>query len=77
MVSSILFMILGAILALVAVVVVATVWSAKAVRNGHFASARYDVKSKEWRVCGQFAGIAQKLADIRNGRQPGAIKYVD
>lgn len=77
MLNSILFIALGAVLALVAVFWIAYFYSAKAIREGRFASARYDVKSKEWRVVGKFGGIAQKLADIREGRQPGAIKYID
>lgn len=77
MLNSILFIVLGAVLALVAVFWLAYFYSAKAIREGRFASARYDVKSKEWRVVGKFGSVAQKLTDIREGRKPGAIKYID
>lgn len=74
-------MITGFILGVVFTIVFVLVWCAKAAdkaaKLGQFAYAKYDNKAKEWRVYGQYAGIAQQLSDIRNGRRPGAIKYVD
>lgn len=49
----------------------------KALKSGKYCYARFDEKRKEWRVAGQFASIANKVDDIRSGRTPGAIKYVD
>lgn len=77
MIHSILYVVLGAILALTAVVTFAYYYSEKAIREGRFASARFDVKSQEWKVIGKFGAVSQKLADIREGRKPGAIKYID
>lgn len=47
------------------------------VDKGHYASALYDEKKKEWRVTGRYLGINNHLVDIREGRKPGVIKYVD
>lgn len=74
-------MITGFILGSVFTIVFVLVWCAKAAEKaakiGQFAYAKFDDKKQEWRVFGQYAGIAQQLADIRSGRKPGAIKYVD
>lgn len=74
-------MITGFILGVVFTVVFVLAWSVKqankSAKLGHFAYAKYDEKENQWRVFGQYAGIAQQLSDIRSGRKPGAIKYVD
>lgn len=75
--ASILYLIIGAILGIVSVMFAAAFAMHKMSKDGKFASARYDKDKNEWRVIGKFGGIAQKLADIRAGRQPGAIKYID
>lgn len=46
-------------------------------RKNQYASAMYFEKEKYWRVNGKLAKIAEEIADIRSGRKPGAIKYVD
>lgn len=47
------------------------------IKKGWFTYASYCEKEKEWTVRGKFSKIALELADIRQGRKPGAIKYVD
>lgn len=65
---------------LFAIIVVLT-WCVKSANKnakaGKFAYAKYDDQKQEWRVFGQYASIAQQLNDIRSGRRPGAIKYID
>lgn len=74
-------MITGFILGVVFTLVFVVAWCAKQAdkhaKAGKFAYAKFDDKKQEWRVFGQYAGIAQQLADIRSGRKPGAIKYID
>lgn len=77
MLNSILFIVLGVIIGVIVVVAWAGLWSRKLLAKNQFASARFDTKSKEWRICGKYAKIAQELVDIREGRKPGAIKYID
>lgn len=77
MINSILVFALGSILTLVSIVTFAYLYSEKAIRQGRFASARFDVKSQEWKVVGRFFSVAQKITDIKSGRKPGAVKYID
>lgn len=72
-----LIFIFGFITAFVLTFGVSVYLTMKALKNGTYCYARFDVKRKEWRVAGQFASIAKEVADIRSGRTPGAIKYVD
>lgn len=69
--------ILGFVCAVFVLVLFSNQYLKRRVKSGKFASASYNDKEKRWEVNGQFSGIAQKLSDIRSGRQPGAIKYVD
>ncbi|MEG0209065.1 MULTISPECIES: DUF7299 family protein [Gammaproteobacteria] len=77
MFSSILIFIIGAIFGIVAYSKACNAWMKAKIKNDKLALVRYSEHSKEWVVHGRLAGLAQKVADIRNGRQPGAIKYVD
>ncbi|ANM45868.1 hypothetical protein BI040_gp86 [Escherichia phage vB_EcoS_NBD2] len=71
------FFVFGFIVAVVLVMWRSFKWVKAKASKGEYASVIYDPVKKEYRVTGQYAGLAQKLADIRAGRQPGAIKYVD
>lgn len=55
----------------------ATWFIRKLKRKNQYASAMYFEKEKYWRVNGKIAKIAEEIVDIRSGRKPGAIKYVD
>lgn len=68
---------LGVVLTIIFILGFCVISANKGGRSGKFAYAKFDDKNQEWRVFGQYAGIAQQLADIRSGRKPGAIKYVD
>ena len=52
-------------------------WVSRLIKRGLLAQARYDEKKKEWLVSGKFISVFNEIADIRSGRKPGAIKYVD
>lgn len=67
----------GFIFASVLIISLSCAWVTKPIKRGQFAQARYDEKKKQWRVSGKFMIVANELADIRSGRKPGAIKYVD
>lgn len=72
-----LWALIGSISTLAGLTILASRWLNGQVKRGHYASARYDKKSDTWRIIGSYGSIANKLADIRQGRQPGAIKYID
>ena len=67
----------GFIFASVLIISLSCAWVAKLIKRGQFAQARYNEKKKQWHVSGKFMVVANELCDIRSGRKPGAIKYVD
>lgn len=67
----------GFLFASVLIVSLSCAWASRLIKRGFFAQARYDEKKKEWRVSGKFISVFNEIADIRSGRKPGAIKYVD
>ncbi|UOX38499.1 hypothetical protein [Escherichia phage P818] len=67
----------GFIFALVLIISLSCSLVAKLIKRGQFAQARYDEKKKQWRVSGNFISVFNEINDIRSGRKPGAIKYVD
>lgn len=77
MIADLVWYVFGVVSALFFAVIAIANWSKKLLQKNQFASARYDEKRGEWRVCGKYAKIADELKDIREGRKPGAIKYVD
>lgn len=52
-------------------------WVSKLIKRGQFAQARYDEKKKQWLVSGKFVSVFNEINEIRTGRKPGDIKYVD
>lgn len=72
-----LMFIYGFIFASVLIISLSCSWAAKLIKRGQFAQARYDEKKKQWRVSGKFISVFNEINDIRSGRKPGAIKYVD
>lgn len=67
----------GFLFASVLIVSMSCAWVSRLVKRGFYAQARYDEKKKEWRVQSDFFNVVNEIADIRSGRKPGAIKYVD
>lgn len=67
----------GFIFASVLIISLSCSWVAKLIKRGQFAQARYDEKKKQWSVSGKFISVFNEINDIRSGRKPGAIKYVD
>lgn len=67
----------GFLFAFVLIISLSCALVTKLIKRGQFAQARYDEKKKQWRVSGKFMVIANELCDIRSGRKPGVIKYVN
>uniref|UniRef100_A0AAU6PXJ1 Uncharacterized protein n=1 Tax=Escherichia phage ETEP102 TaxID=3117680 RepID=A0AAU6PXJ1_9CAUD len=67
----------GFLFASVLIVSMSCAWDSRIVKRGFLAQARYDEKKKEWRVACKFISVFKEIDDIRSGRKPGAIKYVD
>lgn len=67
----------GFIFASVLIFSLSCAWVSRLIKRELYAQARYDEKKKEWRVSGKFFQVVNEIADIRSGRKPGAIKYVD
>jgi hypothetical protein len=67
----------GFLFASVLIVSLSCAWVSRLIKRGFYAQARYDEQKKEWRVQSNFFKVVNEVADIRSGRKPGAIKYVD
>lgn len=67
----------GFIFASVLIISLSCAWVTKLIKRGQFAQARYDEKKKQWRVSGKFISVFNEINEIRTGRKPGDIKYVD
>lgn len=67
----------GFIFASVLIISLSCAWVTKPIKRGQYAQARYDEKKKQWLVYGKFMVVANEICDIRSGRKPGKIKYVD
>ena len=67
----------GFLFASVLILSLSCAWVSKLTKRSQFAQARYDEKKKQWRVSGKFISVFNEINDIRSGRKPGAIKYVD
>lgn len=77
MFSSITLLVIGAVVGILAYSKLCSSWMKREIKGDKLALVRYSERENKWIVHGRLGGLAQKVADIRNGRQPGAIKYVD